>query len=241
MGDGISPVLGFVAGVLTILSPCILPLVPIVISSARSGHRSGPIMLSLGLALSFATLGMFIATIGFSVGLDSETFRTPGALALVAAGALLLFPTLQRRLEALLVPLGALTGKFTTPGNPASGAGQFMIGALLGLVWLPCVGPTLGAASLLAARGESIPQVATVMFAFGLGATVPLIAIGALSARLVTARRASLISAGIHGKRLLGAGLLVVGVLIVSGLEHRLEAHLAMISPDWLLRLTTRI
>ncbi|HXQ04257.1 MAG TPA: cytochrome c biogenesis protein CcdA, partial [Bradyrhizobium sp.] len=83
------------AGLFSILSPCVLPLVPIVLGTAVSEHRLGPLALAGGLAMSFTAIGLFVATIGYSVGLDGEFFRVTGAVLLVAAGLALMLPRLQ--------------------------------------------------------------------------------------------------------------------------------------------------
>ncbi len=166
---------------LSVLSPCVLPLVPIVLGTAASEHRLGPVALAGGLALSFTVVGLFVATVGFAVGLDAGLFRTAAALLLVGIGAVLMAPGLQARLAVAAGPVGTWTeerfGGFSTTGL----SGQFGVGLLLGAVWSPCVGPTLGAASVLAARGESLGAVALTMLAFGIGAALPLLGLGLLS------------------------------------------------------------
>ncbi len=118
--------------------------------------------------------------------------------------------------------------------------GQFGIGLLLGAVWSPCVGPTLGAASLLAARGESLGYVTLVMTTFGIGVAVPLLAIGLLSREIFHKARDRMLAAGKGLKVTLGAVLLVTGLFILSGLDKSAEAALVRASPDWLTRLTTQ-
>ena len=83
------------AGVLSTLSPCVLPLIPMVLGVAVSEHRQGPVVLAAGLAVSFVAIGVFIATIGYAVGLDAGHFRLVGAALLIAIGLLLLVPALQ--------------------------------------------------------------------------------------------------------------------------------------------------
>jgi cytochrome c biogenesis protein CcdA len=111
---------------------------------------------------------------------------------------------------------------------------------LLGAVWSPCVGPTLGAASVLAAQGKDLGAVATTMIAFGIGAAAPLIVLGMASREALMHWRDRLLKAGKGGKYALGAILLAVGVLIVSGLDRTLETVLVDASPAWLTQLTTR-
>ena len=87
--------LAFLAGVLSVLSPCVLPLLPIVLGTAASEHRLGPVALAVGLALSFVAIGLFVATIGFAAGLDTDVFRAISAALLIAVGLVLLMPKLQ--------------------------------------------------------------------------------------------------------------------------------------------------
>jgi cytochrome c biogenesis protein CcdA len=111
---------------------------------------------------------------------------------------------------------------------------------MLGAAWSPCVGPTLGAASVLAARAESLSLVALTMFAFGIGAAIPLLAIGLLSREVLARWRSRLLSVGSMGKAAMGVAMLVVGALILSGLDKQLEAILVEASPAWWTELTTR-
>ena len=164
--------LALLAGILSTLSPCVLPLIPIVLGAALGRHRFGPVALAAGLALSFVVIGLFVATIGFAAGLGQEVFRAAAAILLIGAGIVLLMPRLQMQLAAAAAPVGnwaqAQTGVFAGYGW----GGQFLIGLLLGAVWSPCVGPTLGAASVLAARAENLTFVALTMIAFGIGAAL---------------------------------------------------------------------
>jgi cytochrome c-type biogenesis protein len=232
--------LALLAGLLTALSPCVLPLIPIVIGTALGEHRFGPVALAAGLALSFVIIGLFVATVGFTVGLDQQLFRSVAAVLLILVGGVLLMPRLQLQLAAAAGPVGnwaqAHAGNFSTRGL----GGQFAVGLMLGAVWSPCVGPTLGAASVLAARAENLISVALTMLAFGIGAALPLLAIGMMSRDALARWRNRLLAAGSGGKVLMGVVLIAVGVLILTGLDKRIEAVLVEISPAWLTELTTR-
>lgn len=232
---------GTLAGVLSTLSPCVLPLIPIVLAGAAGEHRWGPAALAGGLAVSFTAVGLFVATIGFAIGLNAELFRAVGGAMLAGIGLVLLTPALQARVALAAGPAGNWIEQRLGGSSTAGLKGQAGVGLLLGLVWAPCVGPTLGAASLMAARGENLGQVAAVMLAFGIGAAVPLLAIGMLSRKGLARWRGRLLAAGAGGKRIMGALLLLVGVLILAGLDKRAEAWLVEVSPDWLTRLTTMI
>ena len=232
--------LAFLAGVLSILSPCVLPLTPLVLGAAAGEHRRGPLVLAGGVALSFTLIGLFVATVGFSIGLDGDRFRTAGAILLIALGLLLAAPPLQVRLAAAGGPVSDWAertfGGFSTGGL----SGQFGVGLLLGAVWSPCVGPTLGAASALAARGESLTLVAATMAAFGIGAGLPLALLGSLSRPAMARWRDRLISGGKGAKIALGVLLVAIGLVILTGADKQIESALVEWSPAWLTALTTR-
>src|SRR5579863_455897 len=232
--------LAFLAGVLSTLSPCILPLLPIVLSTAMSEHRFAPAALATGVAISFTANGFFVATIGFSMGLDMEVFRTIAATLMIALGGVLMLPRLQLRLATASGPVGNWTeerlGRFSTAGLP----GQFGVGLMLGAVWTPCAGPTLGAASLLASRGQNLGWVAATMLAFGIGTTVPLLILGMLSREALARWRGRMLKAGASGKVALGAILVAFGALTLAGYDRTIQSALERQVPDWLTALTTR-
>jgi cytochrome c biogenesis protein CcdA len=232
--------LGLLAGALSTLSPCVLPLVPVLLAAAVSAHRWGALALGAGLALSFTVVGIFLATLGASLGLDPETFRTIGAVILATFGLVLLVPRLQdlfaRMTSALSNSGNQLLSRVTIGGF----AGQFIVGALLGVVWSPCVGPTLGAATTLASQGRDLGQIAFLMLLFGLGAAAPLVLLGFLSRASMLRIRGRLLSVGTYGKRLFGFALLLFGVLIATGTDKSLEAWILNQTPEWLTAVTTR-
>lgn len=232
--------LALLSGVLSTLSPCVLPLLPIVISSAVQAHRWGAMALGAGLAISFTALGLFIATIGISLGLDAIVFRTIAGVLMLIFAALLLIPVLQ---ESFAMFASGLSNR----GNMLAGrikgdglAGQFGLGLLLGAIWTPCVGPTLGAAATLASSGQELGRAAAVMTVFGLGAALPLVLLGGLSRQTLLRIRGRLFSGAKLGKQLLGALFLLIGLGILTGYDHRLETWLVKHSPGWLSELTTR-
>jgi len=231
--------LAFVAGLLSILSPCVLPLVPIVLGAAVTAHPLGAFALAAGLAVSFTLLGLLLALVGFGLGIDTGVFRLAAAAIMIALGAILVIPSWQAQFAAVGGPISSWADR-RYGGFVSSGAtGQFAIGMLLGAVWSPCVGPTLGAASLLASQGHDLPQVTLTMAVFGIGAALPLILLGLLSRATLMRVRSRLVSAGKLGKGLLGAAFIVIGVAIVSGADKTIEAALVTASPQWLTDLTT--
>lgn len=233
--------LSFAAGGLSILSPCVLPLVPILLGTAVTAHRLGPIALAAGLTLSFTLVGVVVASVGAALGLDPLLFRAGAASLLIAFGIVLLSPRLQERFALATSGVSGagqgLLAKLTLDGLP----GQFVLGLLLGIVWSPCVGPTLGAAVTLASQGQSLDQVSLLMALFGLGAGLPLVALGFVSRQALARFRGRLIVAGKVGKQALGSIMLVLGAAILTGADKAFEAWAVQASPPWLIELTTSI
>lgn len=240
MIGAVNPLLGFAAGALTILSPCVLPLVPVVMGSAARASRRGPLALAAGLVLSFTLTGFLLARLGSALSLDADLVRGAGALLLVLAGFVLLFQPVQDRLTLLAAPLAGWAGARQDALVGEGLLGQFLIGALLGLVWSPCVGPTLGAATVLAAQGDNLPQAAATMAAFGLGIAALLLVIAYAARAGFAGRRGHFLVAGKAGKIILGAILLSIGLLILTGLDRMVESLLLSHLPPALVDLSVR-
>jgi cytochrome c-type biogenesis protein len=232
--------LSYAAGALSTLSPCVLPLLPVVLASAVQQHILGPIALALGLAASFAGMGLFAASLGLSLGIDTTTLRVTAAILMLAVGIVLLVPALQEALTQRMAPVTGWAGGFLQP-LPSNGAGaQLLLGLVLGVVWSPCAGPTLGAAIGLAAQRETMIQAATVMAIFGLGAATPIVALAYGSRQVVLSRRDRLRRVSAAAKPIMGIAIVTVGLLVLTGLDKTAETRLTDAMPDWLLNLTTR-
>lgn len=150
-------------------------------------------------------------------------------------------PQLQARFAVMASPVSGWTearfGKFDSSGL----GGQLLLGLLLGSVWSPCIGPTLGAASVLASQGKSLAEVALTMSAFGAGAALPLLAVGVLSRETMIRMRGKLASASTNGKFVLGGLLMLSAVFILTGFDKDIETKLLELSPAWLTNLTTSV
>ena len=242
----------FLAGLLSVLSPCVLPVLPLVFAPAMSAHRFGAAALAGGLVTSFVVIGLLLATVGFSLGVGNGVVRDAAAVVLGLVGLVLLSSSLQQ-LFAMATNGFSNRANRLMPGLTSSGpgarigagigtgiGGQFCVGLLLGAVWSPCVGPTLGAASVLAAQGSDLASVAAVMIVFGLGAALPLVLVSRLSREVLLRWRGRMMQVGKSGKVLLGAASLAVSLLILSGLDRAMEMAVVEASPGWLTSLTTR-
>lgn len=224
--------LSFFAGVLTILSPCVLPLAPLVVAGARSKDPRAPFALAAGLAATFAIVGGLLASLGVDFG-GQPLLRAGAAVLILLIGVALLVPAVAHRLEAGLAPLQRLSTFLQAKLPDAGLPGQAAAGALLALVWAPCAGPTLGAAFVLAAQGGSLAFAMLSMGLFALGAAGALLALGYGLARVSGAGRRTALATGAGARVLLGAAFVFAGVLILTGADHLLEAAALAHLPDW--------
>jgi cytochrome c-type biogenesis protein len=209
---------GFLAGLLSTLSPRVLPIIPILLGSATNAHPRAALNLAGGLAISYALTGTAIAWAGLALDMDTAVFRNVGAFILGSLGLVLMSGGLQRRFASATSGIGDAGNNVISRMKFDGLGGQFAIGLILGVVWSPCVGPTLGAAVVLASQGSHLPQVALLMGIFGLGAALPVVALAYVSRGAMTKMRGKLMQAGKTGKMILGDFMLAVAAMILSGL-----------------------
>ncbi|RMD48650.1 MAG: cytochrome c biogenesis protein CcdA [Alphaproteobacteria bacterium] len=233
-------VLALLAGALTLLNPCVLPLVPVVLASALQSGRFGPAALLAGMSVTFVALGVGINAFGYGLGLDAERLAQAGAVVMILFGLVLLLP----RAGALFAR--ATSGMAARADAQAAGAGrglggQALAGALLGVVWSPCVGPTLGGAIALAAQGEGLGRAAAIMAAYALGLSAAMLVLAALARRVVLGRSAVLRRLSALARPVMGAVFVAVGALVLTGAMARIEGWLLDAMPAWLVDLTVAV
>ena len=219
------------AGALTILSPCVLPLAPIVVAGGRSADPRGPLALAAGLAATYGIVGGALASAGAEFG-DSLAIRILSGALMLAIGLSLLVARLGDALEARLGRVGGLADLLRAKLPQAGLLGQAAMGVVLAFAWAPCAGPTLGAAFVLAARGGSLGVAMLTMTVYALGAATSLLVVGYGVGKVFARKGAA--SAGTGGRRALGASLALVGVFVLLGIDHAIEAVLVNAMPDWL-------
>ena len=233
--------LSFADGTITVLSPCVLPVLPIVVGSAGQQHRHGPVALAAGLTLSFVAVGMMIASVGIAVGLDGGIVRMVGAALLILVGVFLLSKRLQHRFENTAAPVASKASQWTEKPVFSGLAGQFFVGTLLGAIWSPCTGPTLGAAIGLATQSGTQLQAASIMTLFGVGASVPVLALGYGAQALVARNRNRFLAFGAKAKGAMGFALIAVGGFVITGFDKVMEAVILNRLPAAWLDFITKI
>ncbi|MBE7942748.1 MULTISPECIES: cytochrome c biogenesis CcdA family protein [Ramlibacter] len=231
---------GFLAGVLSTLSPCVLPIVPILLGTATNAHPRAPLALAGGLALSYAVIGSSLAWAESALNIDPGLFRGAGAAILGLLGLVLISGDLQQRFAIATSGIGDAGNNLISRMSLDGLKGQFAIGLALGVVWSPCVGPTLGAAVVLASQGSHLLQVAMLMGVFGIGAALPVVALAYVGRGAMARMRGTLMKAGKAGKTVMGVIMIALAAMILSGADKPMETWLVDHSPAWLTQLTTR-
>lgn len=232
--------LSMAAGGLTTLSPCVFPILPLVVGGAMAGNRLAPLAMGAGMVASFALMGVLVGALGGALGIDSDHIRVAGAVLLIAFGIVMLVPGLNNHFTQLMTPLAGYASRASSRVEGSSLAGAFALGALLGMVWSPCSGPLLASALTLVATQGNAADGALILGLFGLGAAVPLMVI-AYASRAGFARSRDWVLAHI-GKLKQGFAwlILLVGIAILFGGDKWLEAQITQRLPDAWLNITTR-
>ncbi len=234
-------IFSFGAGALTLLNPCVLPLLPILVASALRESVFGPLALGLGLTVSFTVFGVLITAFGYQLGLSADVVRIVAAVILMLCGLILLVPQAQQAFSSLTAPVAAGGNTLLTRVSGEGNGGQFLVGTLLGAVWTPCVGPTLGAAIYAASQQENLLGASLAFFVFGLGTAAAFCLFAYGSRQALGQRKQAWASVAKWSKPVLGGSLLLVGVMIITGLDKWLESAALSIMPEWLLNLTTSL
>jgi cytochrome c biogenesis protein CcdA len=232
--------LGLLAGSLSTLNPCVFPLLPLVLGGALQGHKAAPVAMGVGMATSFALLGLFIGTLGEGLGLDTDTFRILGGVVLIALALVMVVPQFNERFTLLMTPLSTGAQGLSSRFSGASLGSAFVLGSVLGLVWSPCSGPLLISALTLVASEGGVARGGLILGAFGLGAAIPLVGV-AYASRAGFTKARGWVLAHVHRLKQGFAVLLGgMGVAILTGFDKVVEAWVLQVLPQGWLNLTTR-
>jgi cytochrome c biogenesis protein CcdA len=231
-------VLGFGAGFLSLLAPCVLPLLPIVISGATNQSRLGSVFLALGLSLSFGVLGVLTAL--FSNIFDVDSIQKLGAILLMLMGAYYLVPMFSEKMEPMFNFFSTKGSQWQLKLRQDSISSQFFVGSILAMVWAPCSGPTLGMAFGLATQAQNAHHAAIIFLLFGMGAGLGLLLLGfgvqsSKKLKFLLIKNSSLV------QKTMGLISLILGFLILTGSIVWLEEFLLNISPDILIEWSTKL
>jgi cytochrome c-type biogenesis protein len=227
-------VFGYLAGLLTLINPCVLPVLPIVLATALQAHKLGPVALAAGMSTAFVTLGLGIATLGQSIGLSAETLSDAAAVLMLIFGLILLVPRLNAGFAFATAGMAAKADAGIDQVDRSGLGGQFLGGALLGAVWSPCVGPTLGGAISLASQGQNLAWAGAIMTAFAAGVSTVILALGYGARAALQRRRALMQRIAARAKPIMGVVFVAVGLMLLFRVHHMIEAWLLTVLPYWL-------
>ncbi|MEM6462042.1 MAG: cytochrome c biogenesis protein CcdA [Pseudomonadota bacterium] len=234
-------IFGYLAGLLTLINPCILPVLPIALSSALSANRAGPLIMAFGLMTTFTILGLFAASIGPGIGLTEDVISQASAVIMVFFGLVLLVPNLNARFATATSGFaGSVDQKMFGLDQTGTG-GLFLGGMLLGAVWSPCIGPTLGGAISLAAHGGSLVWSGAIMLSFSMGVATIILALGYGAKEVIRSRQQAMRSLAAKSRSVMGFVFLAVGLGIFFKLHHKIDAALINVLPYWLQDLSVAL
>ncbi len=211
-----------VAGIATFLSPCVLPVLPVVAASAATGGRRRPLGIGVGLAVAFAVFTLAASRLLSALGLPQDLLRNIAIGALALAGAALLVPAAGALIARWLEPLARLGARRPQGTGFWSGVG---LGAALSLVWTPCAGPVLAAITAVAAERRLSLELVLITAAYAIGASLPLFAL-AVAGNRAAERLAAVRRAGPGLRRTAGAVLLAAAWLFTTNVPTQLAASL---------------
>jgi cytochrome c biogenesis protein CcdA/thiol-disulfide isomerase/thioredoxin len=222
-------VLAFLGGILTIISPCILPVLPFVFAKADQPFRRNGLPLLLGMALTFSVLAT-VATVGGGWIVRANQYGRVASLVILAIfGLALLWPGLADRLSRPMVQLGGRLAGQPDSDAPASVSRSFLLGIATGLLWAPCAGPILGLVLTGAALEGASAHTTALLLAYAAGAATSLAVALFAGGRIFAALKRSL---GVEEwiRRILGVAVLAGVVAIAFGLDRGLLTQLSLAS-----------
>ena len=229
------------AGLLTLINPCVVPVLPIVIAGALQSGRLGPVAMAAGLSLSFVTLGVSVTAFGHLLGINIDTISKAGAVLMILFGIALLIPRASAVLAGATAGMSARADVQMDSVDRSDLRGQFLAGLLLGAVWSPCIGPTLGGAISLASQGEGLLRATVIMTAFALGVSTLILGLAYGTRGAIGRYNTQLRSLAIAARPILGAVFILVGTALLLNWHHYIEAWLIGALPAWLIDLSVSL
>lgn len=230
-------VFGYLAGLLTLINPCVLPVLPIVIATALQSSKWGPAALAAGMSVVFVIVGVLVAAFGAALGLNDQVIANVGAVIMIGFGIILLVPRFANIFSGLTSGIASNADAALDNVDRSGIRGQFIGGMLLGLVWSPCIGPTLGGAIALASGGGSILWATAIMASFALGVSTLILALG-YGAR--QALQGCMRKMAGKVRPIMGIVFVLVGLMILFKAHHIIESWAIQNLPHWLLDLSVR-
>jgi len=225
--------LALAAGAITVTSPCIIPILPIILGSVLKDHKWYPVYLVLGMSTTFTILGVLFGAFGSNLPIDRILLNQLAIWLIGFMGIVLLVKPLgdlfSRGTSILTSWLGNRGPKANQLGQPSE---AFALGSLLGIIWAPCAGPILGSIILLASSTGSAVKAGLLLFVYSIGAGIPMLLIAYGGKRAVAGRRFIQERSG-QLKTAFGVLLIITAVLMATGVFRKLESLVVPYVPIW--------
>ncbi|ORC36981.1 hypothetical protein B4O97_04980 [Marispirochaeta aestuarii] len=217
----------FLSGIVTILSPCILPVLPIVLSGSIGG-KSRPLGVVAGFVISFSLFTLLLSSLVQALKVPPDALRIVAVIVILSFGAVLVVPQLQQRFERLVSRAGS-----RKQGRQHSGfGGGLMVGGSLGLLWTPCVGPIMASVISLAVSQQVDGGSVVIVLAYSAGTAVPMFGV-MLGGRRLLNRVPKLVANTGRIQRIFGIVMIVAGISIAMGADRRFQTMVLDVFPDY--------
>lgn len=227
--------LAYGAGLLTLINPCVLPVLPIVLATSLQSGRHGPLAMAAGMSLSFVALGLSLSAFARAFGATEQAIVNVSAMLMIGFGLILLVPRLSAGFATATAGMSSRADTSLDEIDSTGLRGQFLGGMLLGAVWSPCVGPTLGGAISLASQGENLVRAGAIMVAFALGVSSIILALGYGARSVIQKRQALMRRIAGKARPIMGFTFVAVGLAILFKLHHAAERWALENLPTWLI------
>lgn len=232
----------FIAGLLTTLSPCVLPILPFLLGSALRKNKKAPLYMILGLAVSFVVVGLTISRFGTLLGLDGEQIRQGSAIILILTSIFFISKKIQSIVSEKLTNFASLGNSASNKWrlDETSSVDSLLLGGLLGVIWSPCAGPTLGVAVSLASQEGATFEALKIMVVYAIGAAIPMLLISYGLRSFFQKHQGMIIGFAENSKIFFGVILLLAGTFIFFGIDKTVEAFLLNYLPESWVNLITK-
>ena len=209
--------LAFLEGLALIVSPCILPVLPLVLATSVGGGRRRPYGIIIGFVLAFGLFAIVARKVVALLGIDLDIIKNISLLLLALFGLVLLSSRLSDKFSALTQGAADFGNRLAGTGGEGLGSG-ILIGSLIGLVWTPCAGPILAAVLVQVIRQQTDLAGDLIIFAFGIGAGIPMLVI-ALTGRKIMGKLGFFTRHAEAVRRAFGVLILLSVAYIASGVD----------------------
>lgn len=227
-------IFAFLAGIVTILSPCILPVLPIVLSGTVGSGKQKPFGIITGFILSFTVFTLFLSALVKATGLSADALRWVSVIVILVFGVSLLLPQVQVFLER---SFSRLSGKVSTKGTKQGYWGGLLIGLSLGLVWTPCVGPIIASVITLAATNSVNAAAVFITLAYAVGTAIPMFAI-MLGGRSLLHRLPWLLTRTEMIQKVFGVLMIMTALAIFFQFDRQFQTYILTAFPQYGVGLT---